>query len=247
MRGMKWLVAAGAAVALSGCGLLFDVGKGPRASDYFTGRAAELAGAIRSLDSARIADLIGGGADVEASGEDGMTMLQYAVEVDSLPGVEALLAAGADPDRTGYGADAALHLAAGDAELAQALIDGGADPDVRNAQTGSTPLTSVCLALDPEGFEVLAAAGADVNLVDNLGDLALHTCARTNQGAILLRMLELGADPEALGGSGASFQDYYFGYQRKVLNDRAVAERRAVVGWLDAHGIPLVPAAGEYR
>lgn len=241
---------AGLAVLLTGCSAWIGqvTGTGPPPQDYFDGADADLAGAIRARDEGRIAALIDQGADVEATGRHGMTMLEYAVQVDSLPGITALLQAGADPDRTGYGEDAALHLATGNPPLMAALLDGGADPDVENATTKQTPLNHACLALSPESFEVLVAAGADLNHQDWSGELALHTCASTNQGGIILRMLDLGVDPMAPASGGGTFQDVYFSYPPpEVLNDRAVEERRRIVSWLVDHGYPLVPAAERYR
>lgn len=239
-------------VTLTLLGLLFGgcslVGDGrPQPDEYFSGADLELARAIRAGDERRIVELIGAGADVEAVGEQDMTMLQWAVRVDSLTGVTALLDAGADADRIGYRGEAALHMAVSRAAMASALVTAGADPDIQNPHTGSAPLTSVCIAGNLETFEVLVAAGADVGLINRLGELALHTCARTNQGALILRMLELGADPTVANSRGTTFQDYYFGYRRSVLNERAIDERVRIVAWLEDHGYDLVPAAAEYR
>ncbi len=237
-------------LVLAGCSLLTArlEGSGPTPEQYFEGADAEFAGAIRARDQAKIAELIQSGADVEATGSHGLTMLQYAVQTSSLPGIDALLAAGADPDRIGYRADSALHLATGDAPLMTALLEGGADPDVENPQTGETPLSTVCIALDPESFEVLVRAGADLNHHDLNGELALHTCARTNQGGIILRMLELGVDPQAPTSRGDTFQEIYFSYPpAEVLNDQAVEHRRQIVAWLLAHGYQIIPEAEPYR
>jgi hypothetical protein len=66
---------------------------------------------------------------------------------------------------------------------------------------------------------------------------------RTNAGGFLLTLLRRGADPRATNSGGATFQDYYFGYDEQVLNDRARAERREIAAWLVANGVPLHPDA----
>ena len=230
---------------LAGCSALGGAG-GPSPDGIFSGDDLELARAISARDDSRVADLVASGADVEATGRDEITILQWAVEAHHPAAITLLLDAGADPNRTGIGADAALHRAVRAVDLVDALLAGGADPDVRNAVTGSGPLTEVCVQPVMASFDSLVAAGADVHLTDWLGETPLLTCARTNQGALILRLLELGADPTVTSG-GATFQDFYFGIDPRVLNDRAIAERRQIVAWLVANGYPLVAAAEQFR
>lgn len=249
MKRLLILVTVVLGLSLAGCSLLAErlSGSGPTPDEYFDGAPAELAGAIRSRDGERIARLIDEGADVEATGRHGLTMLQYAVKVSSLPGITALLAAGADPDRVEDGGESALHLAVADPAMVEALLAGGADPNLQNPHTGETPVTTVCLAGDVAALDLLAQAGADLGHQDRLGELALHTCARTNQGALILRMLELGVDPLAPTSRGDTFQELYFGYNHDILSDRAIEQRRQIVAWLLAHGYPIIPQAERYR
>lgn len=204
-----------------------------------------LAEAVARGDEAEITELVASGADPDATGTDRITLLQWAVKVKSPHGLSALLAAGADPDQLGLGGRAALHDATPleDAQYVQLLLAGGADPDVRRATVESTPLTSACLERRAATFEALVAAGADVNVVDRLGERPIHTCARTNAGNLVLRLLELGTVPDAENDNGATFQDYYFTYDRKVLNDTSIAEREAVIAWLEAHHVLVIPQA----
>ena len=130
---------------------------------------------------------------------------------------------------------------------APAELAGGADPNLQNPHTGETPVTTVCLAGDVAALDLLAQAGADLGHQDRLGELALHTCARTNQGALILRMLELGVDPLASTSRGDTFQELYFGYNHDILSDRAIEQRHQIVAWLLAHGYPIIPQAERYR
>lgn len=230
---------------LGACSLL--TGGRSQAGEFFSGTALELAEAIESRDESRTEELIAAGADVEATGADDITMLQWAVRTRNPQGVTSLLEAGADPDRTGYYGNAALHMAVYDIRLVEALLAAGADPDVQNPHTRLTPLTEVCLSGNPDTFEALIAAGADVSHESSNGGVPIHTCARTNRGGLILRMLELGADPTAATSAGTTFQEYYFGYDVEVLNDRSLDERRQIVAWLEANGYELVPEAEQFR
>lgn len=259
MRAARWCV-VGALVVLAGAGLTgCGSGSDPatitttsdrdagEAGEWFSGADLDLAQAVESDSADQIATLVAAGADVQATGTDGMTMLQFAVRQERSDATAALLAAGADPNRTGYRGGTALESAVEQPDLVTVLLKAGADPDVPNAVTGMTVLAQSCLAATPGSFDLLLQAGADVTIANNNGDSALHTCARTNQGAEVLRLLERGADPEARTSTGATFQDYYFAFNPEVLNPQAVNERRQIVRWLLVNGHPLVPAAEQFR
>lgn len=81
------------------------------------------------------------------------------------------------------------------------------------------------------------------DLADPNGSTALHAGARVNAGKQLLTLLHAGVNPRLETTSGDTFQPYYFGTPAEVLNDVSLAERRAVRGWLVAHGVPLDPSA----
>lgn len=159
--------------------------------------------------------------------------------------------AGADIAATGTDDMTLLHLAirSGQLESVTTLLDVGADPDVANPETGLTALKQTCKA--PEGGEepmrILIDAAADVNHANLNGDSALMSCAATNRGAMVLILLEAGADPTAETSTGSNFQDFYFSYDQDLINDRAEQQRRDVVAWLEQNGIPLHPAAEPNR
>jgi uncharacterized protein len=110
--------------------------------------------------------------DPDARGADGFTALHLAAFFGGAGAVEALLAAGADPD-----ADAEnplrvrpLHsaVAARDRDAARALLEAGADPNVRQ-QGGYTPLHGAAHAGDAELVALLLAHGADPRLTTDDG------------------------------------------------------------------------------
>ena len=216
-------------------------------TDAFTNpELAPLAEAVRRGDDAEIRRQLER-IDANTTGHDGSTLLIEAIRQGQIASVQALLAGGADPDRPNARGDTAVHAAAfsGNADLLRAVLAGGGDPNVRNPHTGTTPLVSALLSPEARQFEVLLAAGADPDVADLNGDTPLHVAARTNNGAAILRLLEAGASPLSENSGGRSFQPYYFGYRRELLNDRALDERRRVVAWLKANGVPLEAAVQD--
>lgn len=167
--------------------------------------------------------------------------LPKAMARGNLDEVQAMLAAGADPNWIDPRGKTAVHRAAfaGTLTLLEIVLAHGGDPNVRDL-SGSTPLQDAFLARAHalEKIEMLLAAGADPNAADRNGGTPLHTAARTNNGRAILTLLEAGASPLAETG-GATFQTFYFGYSTAILNDRALAERQEVIAWLEQNGIPL--------
>lgn len=222
---------------------------GPDPAELFSSpESVNLARAVQGGQVDEIGQLLAAGVDVESTGDQGTTMLQWAVMTSSHDGLSALLDAGADPDRTGHDGNGPLHLAAfhSDPAYLVTLLAAGADPDLRGKVTGATALKNALVNNADTAFHLLLEAGADVNIVDRNGDGPLHVAARTNDGAALLALLEAGADPYAQSGR-ATFQTHYWRYNPELLNDRARAERAQVIAWLDAHDVPLDPRAEQFR
>ncbi|QWF19049.1 ankyrin repeat domain-containing protein [Lysobacter capsici] len=201
---------------------------------------APLADAVRNGDAAEIRRQLQSVAP-DTPGADGSTLLMLAIAQGHTDSARALLEGGADPNRAGPDGKTPVHLAAfaDDPELLRTVLAHGGKPDVRNTQTDATPLESALLGGNPTQLQILLDAGADPNQADRNGDTALHVAARTNAGAALLLLLERGANPLVNNSRGASFQSYYFKFPRNALNERALAERRAIVAWLKSHEVPL--------
>ena len=181
----------------------------------------------------------------DTPGSDGSTLLIAAIADGNLAGAQALLDGGADPNRAGKGGETPVHAAAfaEDARLLDAVLAHGGDADIRNATTGETPLARAILGLGRANVRRLLAAGADPNLADRNGNTPLHVAGSVNAGDTLLVLLDAGALPMKRNAAGDTFQPYYFRIRRELLNERALAERRAVVEWLQRHGVPLEAVA----
>ncbi|GAB3813484.1 hypothetical protein GCM10028820_08290 [Tessaracoccus terricola] len=236
---------------LPACSLLPAPEPPPEAADHFTDAdAVALAEAVAAGDADEVRRLVAEGADPDAKGLDERTVLQWAILTESDDGLVALLDVGADPNLNGVSGKTPLEdtvdvdtpTAVGE-RMIPLLLAGGADPSAQNAITGEAPLSVACVTSSALAMQLLIDGGADVDGADRNGGRALHACARVNRGAQLLVLLEAGADPEATTSSGSSFQDYYFGYDREILNERALGEREAVIAWLEEHGYEVIPKA----
>lgn len=139
------------------------------------------------------------GSDPTASPSESVALTptaKEAVELNQPEQLRALLDAGADVNEdTGAGLTL-LHVAAirGNAEVAQVLIDAGADLDTRGGTSGKTPLMSAAESDQPELVQLLLDAGADVMLPDltGIGTGAIHYAARGNSVASLQIFLDYG-------------------------------------------------------
>lgn len=244
------VTAALAAIVAVLTSCLPSVGDQRDPAEFFPDPAAqELAAAILAEDTEKMAALIARGADVNARGINGLTMLQWAVWNNRPKELEILLEAGADPNHIGDGGNTAIHTAAfsSQPEHLRSLLAFGGDPNNRGEVTGATPLTTAVLNNTDEPVHILLDAGADPNIVDKLGDGPMHTAARTNKGWAILLMLEAGGDPGTTNSRGTSWQDFFWSYNPKILNDRSRAERRAVIAWLEERGHWVHPKADQFR
>ena len=142
----------------------------------------------------------------------------------SLPLVNALLDAGADPND---GVTLPLAASAGDISVLEALLARGANVDQHWASNGSTALYAILQwSRTADGVLWLLAHGADPNAVfSENGETPLHVAARAWDVPVVDAMAAYGADISRRRADGRT------PYAVAELNGN-----RAVADWLLAHG-----------
>ncbi|WP_419950066.1 ankyrin repeat domain-containing protein [Candidatus Palauibacter sp.] len=114
-----------------------------------------------------------------------------------LAAVRSLLAEGEDVNGALGDGMTALHWAAmkGRLDLAEVLIDAGADLEAGTRLGGHTPLHVASRAAQAPLVEALLAAGADAGAATTTGAAALHFAAATGSAGAIGALLRHGADP----------------------------------------------------
>lgn len=240
MRRVPVMLVALAALA---CPSLPTVAKDPvmqtplkSAPSPFDAATQPLATAVADGDLAAIAALATP-ARLAATGQDGVTLLEWAIWNRQPEALAALLQAGADPAAAGMDGETVAHLAASvdDPRYLQVLIDHAAPVDQPGARAGRTPLFAAVQSRRVAQLELLLAAGADLQRADSMGDTPLHLAAQVNDAATALRLLQHGADPGARNRRGAVFSDALLAGSDSRLSPQARNDRQAVRQWLAAN------------
>ena len=171
--------------------------------------------ACESASAPVVARLLEAGVSANATGPLGETALHTCAYAGNTAAVRALVAAGAsvDPGDNWRGQTPLMWAAAeGHAETMRVLIDAGADVDARSTiiewerqrtdeprdkwlpPGGWTPLLLAARESCVRCVEVLAAAGADLNIVDPEQHTALIIALTNGHFDVAGRLIDLGAD-----------------------------------------------------
>uniref|UniRef100_UPI003AAEEBE4 cyclin-dependent kinase 4 inhibitor C n=1 Tax=Centroberyx gerrardi TaxID=166262 RepID=UPI003AAEEBE4 len=133
----------------------------------------------------------------------------------NLPEVLFLLRNGADVNgRNIYGRTSLQVVKLSNPAVAEALLKAGANPNMRD------PVCNLTVTHDAarEGFvdtvRVLVDHGADVNLLDEYGNLPLHLAAREGCLEVVQLLLGLTADPGRPNGHGQTAWELALNYRR---------------------------------
>jgi ankyrin repeat protein len=240
------VIIAGIVAVTVAHGMIRDMQENP--ADHFTEPdTLALAEALMANDGARIAELLAAGADLDAGGRDGMTMLQWQIFRGDHRRFRWLLDLGADPDAPGWYEDTAVHLAAQymNTSFLEILLDHGANPNAVNKRQGQTPLFNALDTRRQDNVELLIARGADIEHADLSGTRPLLHAARINSSENVVRFLQLGADPEATDNLGVTFQPSFFRTDPALLSHEARRSREWVVDFLTERGIAVDPQASR--
>ena len=164
---------------------------------------ASIAAAAERQDFSSIAGLIRQNADVNASQQDGMTALHWAVQHSNEEAVSLLIAAGANVSAANrYGVmPIAIACQRGNAAIVEALLQGGADPN-KALPGGETALMTASRTGMAGPVRSLIAHGADVNAREPKGQTALMWAAAEGNREVVDLLLAAGADWTARLASG---------------------------------------------
>ena len=123
----------------------------------------------------------------------------------SVEAIEALLAAGADPNVPDNEGRTPLHWASTNENPAviEMLLAAGADSKVRDS-SNATPLRWAIRHENVAAIEALLAAGADPNVPDNEGRTPLHWASTNENPAVIEMLLAAGADSKVRDSSNAT-------------------------------------------
>lgn len=116
--------------------------------------------------------------------------------------------------------------------------------DIPDPETGLRPLMTALRWGKHRHFRELLRRGADPDLTDRSGNTTLIMAAQINEPALVLELLEAGADPHARNNQQQSFQRYLFMTEERKLSSRARKQRALVIAWMNRNGVP-VDAAPE--
>lgn len=199
---------------------------------------APLAKAVAEGDVSRIRTLAPT-ASLSAHGDDNVTLLEWAIWNQKPASLSALLEAGADASLLGMDNETVAHMAAmvNDPQYLQVLIAHKAPVDIARQGLGWTPLFRAVESRRDAQFDMLVKAGANLRHSDSMGNSLLHVAARINDAERVLRLLQLGADPNATNNRGDTFQAALFSNPDARLNAAGRRSRQQVRDWLAAHGI----------
>jgi len=215
-----------------------------KASEVFSDPSViQLADAAARGDRRAVAELARQGVDVNARGDRQTPVLLWALFNQNIDGMLALLEAGADPELADEFGDTVMHYAAmvDNPRLLRALLAVGIPPDLRNLVNGKTPLFNAIVGDREPQFRALLAAGADVNVEDQIRNRPLHQAAKVNDMTRILVLLEAGADPGAVNERGSTFQRYLNMGPERWLTTRGREKKEKIRAWLMAHGVEVEP------
>ncbi len=160
--------------------------------------------AVEDKNYAEIGRLVGTGADPDRSAVNRGTPLDFAILRGDLRAVEALLAAGANPDARDKSGSTPFRKAFGRWEIVKRMLEYGADPTQRS-DNGFTLLHEYSLAQAPSIAELLITYGADPSAKALDGRTPLHVLANVDHGEDLARLLiAKGASPNVPERNGVT-------------------------------------------
>jgi ankyrin repeat protein len=127
------------------------------------------------------------GVDINATSQDGTTLLSRAVQSGNIKLVDKLLSLGASPNTTDGTGDTPLIYAVRNMEMLNMLVDKGAN--VNQPGKNGTPLAAALRFQSMSAVGYLLSKGADPKVADVQGNTPLHYAAQFAASAQAIKML----------------------------------------------------------
>ena len=163
--------------------------------ELLSGDCRALAEAATAGDVRKVSKLVNQGVDANCTGYRDITPLYWAIAArrTSRSGIESLLEAGADPNRSVAGGTPLIHFAAMREEswILQEVLRHGGNPNAVSERGGETPLFS---AETHAAVVALVEAGADIDFTSQYNRRPLSALAGARMYESVYYLLEQGAD-----------------------------------------------------
>jgi ankyrin repeat protein len=169
---------------------------------------------------------------VDKRSTDGFTALEYAIARNYIDMVRILLKHGADVNLKGGGRRGQTPLFMATCEnhigMVEILLAHGANP-LEEDDCGETALTGSVWGQSIESFEMIIAAGGDMNQQNAKRVTVLHMCAKWDLRVMAEHLLKRGASIDIKAKSGRTASDVADRYGNGVMSNLIKAEgvRRA--------------------
>jgi ankyrin repeat protein len=131
--------------------------------------------------------------------------VEAAIDRNDMSALRALMSIGADPNEVAKDGNALLVGLAefgGRSEAIDILVEAGANPNVKDKLTGTTPLMRATFSNDVRTMETFINAGARLDEKDNNENTALMYAATWNRIAAMGLLLKAGAKTGEINNSG---------------------------------------------
>jgi hypothetical protein len=216
------------------------------ADDFTDPKTRAVAAAIADGKDATVRDLVTRGADLNARGPNGDTLLTFAVFYwpERVP---LLIELGADPNLGNGPAAGPLYRAAvtGKADAVDALLRAGAHPDVTDDE--GTPVIFHTLKFeDPRMFRLFLDHGAQITGHDGRGYTLLMAAAWHRHWPEAALLLDRGLDPTTVNVRGESVKTIL---DEGYVDETTLADPgyRTLIARLAERGVRINRTLGEKR
>ncbi|XP_070540511.1 fibronectin type 3 and ankyrin repeat domains protein 1-like [Ptychodera flava] len=160
-------------------------------------------------------------ADVNFQNDSGKNALMLACFAGQLEVVKTLRAEGATWEVCDKGGSTPMHWAvdSGNTRLLRWIIEDGCPVDIRDRNSGWTPLMRACtLGGNTEVARVLISSGANVNTKDNDGKTPLMIAALNGHLSLVELLIQKGADIHVKNEFGKTAVDFAGSFDRRRVS-----------------------------